>query len=142
MVLVLTATGLWAAPAGEEPGAAAEKEYVTDPSTGKQVAKPEYGGTLTTVMNKRPETHGDSWVSHAHGLISGYVMDKLGQADWAIDRSVLAFTTYFPESVVTGHLAESWENPDPLTYIYKLRDNVFFHDARAARKVSHLPVRN
>ena len=54
--------------------------------------------------------------------------DKLGQADWATDRSILAFTTYFPASVVTGHLAESWENPDPLTYIYKLHDNVLFHD--------------
>ena len=107
---------------------AAEKEYVTDPSTGKQVVKPEYGGTFRAVMNNRPETHGDSWVSHAHGLISGLVTDKLGQADWATDRSILAFTTYFPASVVTGHLAESWENPDPLTYIYKLRDNVFFHD--------------
>ena len=128
VVLVLTATGLWAAPAGEESSAAAEKEYVTDPSTGKQLVKPEYGGTLTTVMNKRPETHGDSWVSHANGLVSGLVTDKLGQADWATDRSTLAFTTYFPANVVTGHLAESWENPDPLTYIYKLRDNVFFHD--------------
>ena len=107
---------------------AAEKEYVTDPSTGKQVVKPEYGGTFTAVMNNRPETHGDSWVSHANGLVSGLVTDKLGQADWATDRSILAFTTYFPASVVTGHLAESWENPDPLTYIYKLRDNVFFHD--------------
>ena len=111
VLVVLTATGLWAAPAEEESGAAAEKEYVTDPSTGKQVLKPEYGGTLVSVMNKRPETHGDSWVSHAHGLISELVMDKLGQADWAIDRSVLSFTTYFPDSVVTGHLAESWENP-------------------------------
>ena len=35
---------------------------------------------------------------------------------------------YFSESILTGHLAESWENPDPLTYIYKIRDNVFFHD--------------
>ena len=128
VVLVLTATGLWAAPAEEESAAAAEKEYVTDPSTGKQVAKPEYGGTLTTVMNNLSLTHGDSWVSHGAGLISGLVTDKLGQADWATDRSALAFTTYFPANVVTGHLAESWENPDPLTYIYKLRDNVFFHD--------------
>ncbi len=112
----------------DDSAAAAEKEYVTDPSTGKQVVAPEYGGTLTYVMNKRPETHGDSWVTHAAGLISAPVTDKLGQADWATDRSILAFTTFFPESVVTGHLAESWENPDPLTYIYKLHDNVFFHD--------------
>ena len=64
----------------DDSAAAAEKQYVTDPSTGKQVVAPEYGGTLVSVMNKRPETHGDSWVSHAHGLISGLVTDKLGQA--------------------------------------------------------------
>ena len=103
-------------------------KYVTDPSTGKVVSAPEYGGTLRTVMNKLSHTHGDSWVSHGAGLISGPTTDKLGQADWATDRSKLAFTTYFPKHVVTGHLAESWENPDPLTYIYKLHDNVFFHD--------------
>ena len=47
-VLVLAATGLWAA--GEEEGstaAAAEKRYVTDPTTGKVVVAPEYGGTIT-----------------------------------------------------------------------------------------------
>ena len=46
-VLVLAATGLWAA--GEEEGStatAADKRYVTDPTTGKVVAAPEYGGTL------------------------------------------------------------------------------------------------
>ena len=47
-VLVLTATGLWAA--GEEEGSTAtvaDKKYVTDPTTGKVVVAPEYGGTLT-----------------------------------------------------------------------------------------------
>ena len=29
---------------------------------------------------------------------------------------------------MTGLLAESWENPDPLTYRYTIHDNVFFHD--------------
>ena len=43
--LVLTVTGLWASPAGEEqPAAAMEKEMVTDPTTGKMVTAPEYGG--------------------------------------------------------------------------------------------------
>ena len=47
LVLVLTATGLWAAGAEESPTAAADKKYVTDPTTGKVVTAPEYGGTLT-----------------------------------------------------------------------------------------------
>ena len=45
--LVLTATGLWATGADEEPAAAMEKEMVMDPTTGKMVTAPVYGGTLT-----------------------------------------------------------------------------------------------
>jgi len=30
-----------------------------------------------------------------------------------------------------GDLAESWENPDPLTYVFHLRPGVTFHDSRA-----------
>ena len=47
MVLAVTATGLWAGGAEEEPAAAADKKYVTDPTTGKVVSAPEYGGTIT-----------------------------------------------------------------------------------------------
>ena len=43
-VLVLTATGLWAAAAEEEPAAAAEKEMVTDPTTGKMVTARSMAG--------------------------------------------------------------------------------------------------
>ena len=50
LVLVLTATGLWAAASEEAPAAAAEKEMVTDPTTGKMVTAPQYGGTLTYSM--------------------------------------------------------------------------------------------
>ena len=130
LAFALVATVTFAGPAGEDDTAAmaAEKEYVTDPSTGKQVLKPAYGGTITAAQRNFPFDHADTWVSHAGGVIGGAALDKLGQADWAVDRSVNKLVTYYPESVVTGHLAESWENPDPLTYIYKLRDNVFFHD--------------
>ena len=53
--LALTATGLWAAGAEEEPAAAADKKYVTDPSTGKVVTAPEYGGTITFAQKEEPE---------------------------------------------------------------------------------------
>ena len=48
LAVVLTATGLWASPAGEqEPAAAMDKEMVMDPATGEMVTAPEYGGTFT-----------------------------------------------------------------------------------------------
>ena len=130
LAFALVATVTFASPAGEDDAVAmaAEKEYVTDPSTGKQVLKPEYGGTLTTVLWAGAPDHGDTWLGHPAGVVVGAALDKLGIADWTTDRSVSQFTTYWPESILRGHLAESWENPDPLTYIYTIRDNVFFHD--------------
>ena len=43
LVLVLSATGLWASPAGEEEPAAA-MEMVMDPSTGEMVTTPRMAG--------------------------------------------------------------------------------------------------
>ena len=54
--LALTATGLWAAAAEEEPAAAMEKEMVMDPTTGTLVTAPEYGGTITYALNQSPPT--------------------------------------------------------------------------------------
>ena len=52
MAFALIATVTFASPAGEDDVAAMapEKEYVTDPSTGTQVLKPQYGGTITYAM--------------------------------------------------------------------------------------------
>ena len=48
--LALTATGLWAGGGTEEaPAAATEKEMVLDPTTGKMVEAPQYGGTITAL---------------------------------------------------------------------------------------------
>ena len=82
LVLALTATGLWAAGADEdEPAAAADKQYVTDPTTGQQLAAPEYGGTLTyvwqnlqTKIDNYPTRHGDP--------VQGGVTEMLSIANW------------------------------------------------------------
>ena len=53
VVLVLTATGLWAAGADEHPAAAAEKEMVLDPTTGEMVERRSRG---TISSNRSKET--------------------------------------------------------------------------------------
>ena len=60
LVLVLTATGLWAAGAEEEPAAAMEKETVFDPATGMTWTAPQYGGTITWPARTFPPST-DNW---------------------------------------------------------------------------------
>ena len=107
---------------------AAQKKYVTDPTTGKVVSAPEYGGTITYVKSIFPANIDPYFVFEAGSFISG-VNEKLCLTDWAIDRDVFAYrTTYTPEFTIRGHLAESWETPDPLTVIVHIRKGVHWHN--------------
>ena len=87
LVLVLTATGLWAAGADEEgSAAAADKKYVTDPTTGKVVTAPEYGGTLTYpyVID---ESNSDPFVTGGRAVfLIGGVNENLARPNWGLAR--------------------------------------------------------
>ena len=131
LVLVLTATGLWAAGGADtEPAAAAEKEMVRDPSTGKMVTAPEYGGTIT-YGRVSWAAHSDvwfisGWASHNIGLVN----EMLGIGDWAIDRNEWDWRLLAdaPLSAWRGALAESWETPDDTTIVFNIRKGVNWHD--------------
>ena len=65
--LMLTATGLWAGGADEEePAAAADKETVFDPASGRTWTAPEYGGTLTWAPRHYP-VNADVWSASGWG---------------------------------------------------------------------------
>ena len=140
--LVFAATGLWASAAEEEePAAAMEKEMVMDPATGKMVTAPEYGGTLTYAWGGRVSDNVDPF---AVGFEAGWLIDgvneKLALGDWALDREVFDWTdNYVPARFLTGNLAESWETPDPLTYVFHIRQGVHYAldpDSEASRLVN------
>jgi len=127
LVLVLTATGLWAAGAEEEaPAAAADKRYVTDPSTGKVVVAPQYGGTMTFAQKEEPPGT-DLVVSGSAGGLDG-VLEKLAWGDWATPRVKWNFQFLNVPANTRGALAESWSQPDPLTYVINVRQGVRWHD--------------
>ena len=127
LACALVATVTFAAGEGEE-AAAAEKEMVLDPSTGEMVTAPEYGDTIRAILNFKPEGI-DPYFRYSAGAFIGLVNEKLGVGDWAIDRSKVGYTTLFlPDEALVGQLAESWERPDPLTAVFKIRDGVFWHD--------------
>ena len=127
--LVLAATGLWAAGEEEQPAAAADKRYVTDPVTGKVFTAPEYGGTLIYVFKSTVEPR-DPWFGSGAGQVMSGVLEKLGTVDWAIDRDAYHFVGGYspPLSALTGALAESWEQPDATTFTFHIRQGVHWHD--------------
>ena len=131
LVLILSATGLWAAGADEEaPAAAADKKYVTDPVTGKVYSAPEYGGTLTMALRTTAKP-GDAWFGSGENQAISGVVEKLGIGNWALDRDIFAFIGGYPPpvSALTGALAESWDiSPDGLTYTFHIRPGVHWHD--------------
>ena len=128
LVLTLTATGLWAAGAEEEPAAAAENKYVTDPSTGKVVTAPEYGGTLTYVWKEEPAGPDVVVSGPWAGVYVDGVSEKLAMGDWATLRDKWDFKFLNVPANTIGALAESWSQHDPLTYIVKVRQGVHWHD--------------
>ena len=133
LVLVVTATGLWAGGGTEEePVAAMEKEMVRDPATGMMVTAPEYGGTLTMSKSGGFPPTTDPYFSGGwagHSLLHG-TLEFLSIADWAIDRDQLDWSSFaVPLSGLRGALAESWDiSEDGLTYTFNIRQGVYFHD--------------
>ena len=106
----------------------AASDMVKDPTTGKMVSAPEYGGTITYALATEPPNP-DTGFYHGHAFAASGVVEKLGSADWAIDRDVYAFrTSYIPAEIIRGQLAESWEIPDPRTYIFHIRQGVHWHN--------------
>ena len=123
LAFILGAT-LWVGPT-----AAAEKKYVTDPSTGKVVTAPEYGGTLTFAL-KEEGAGPDAVVSGFWAIpyVTG-VNEKLVMMDWAAPRDKFDFQFHNPPTNTIGSLAESWDiSEDGLTYTIHIRQGVHWHD--------------
>ena len=124
LALILGLIVLWTGLAA----VAAEKKYVTDPTTGKVVVAPEYGGTFTSVITNDPPSADVWFTQNSNDSVFG-VVERLAIGDWGMDRSVFDFQTQaLPLSNMKGLLAESWEEPDPLTIIFNIRQGVHWHD--------------
>jgi peptide/nickel transport system substrate-binding protein len=49
-------------------------------------------------------------------------------AQFVLKNSLESLTTFDPSGAIVPSLAESWEQRDPLTYVYRIRDGVTFWD--------------
>ena len=129
VVLALSATGLWAAAAGEDDSAATTEREMIRNARGEMQEKPQYGGSINVAVAQVPT----SWdpAEEIPGL--GFpAYERLGMGNWASDRETcLRFVNvWFPpiDCMVAGMLAESWEQPDPETIVFHLRQGVRWHD--------------
>lgn len=101
---------------------------VTD-SMGRLVEKPQYGGTVSFVHT------GPTWEPYSRDslLASGDVIFQgLLVADPKKGPSgtgEYAEGAYIPITMKSGGIAESWEQPDPLTIIYHLRKGIRWGDS-------------
>ena len=104
--------------------------YVTDPTTGKAVSAPQYGGTLTYGRTFGWGPNSDPYSGGGAVLNISGVTEKLGTANWGINRDEWDLKSNFvPVSAVTGRLAESWDiSPDGLTYTFPIRKGVNWHN--------------
>ena len=129
VALCLTATGAWAGGEEETEAAAPEtREMVEDPTTGKMLLAPRYGGSISYAAIGSPPSSDVWFTHHSYNAING-VNENLAVGDWAIDRDVFAFDTdVVPVSAMTGQLAESWTMPDDVTVVFTIRDDVFWRD--------------
>ena len=129
LAFVLVATAAFASPASEgEEAAAAEKEMVRDPATGKMVTAPEYGGTITLGTASEPPNC-DPGQGHPGFGCWMFTLEKLAMGDWALDRQQNALQSpYIPDFAITGQLAESWDWTDPVTLTVRIRSGVHWHD--------------
>jgi len=103
-------------------------KYVTDPTNGKVVTAPEYGGTLTAWGHPgKTQSAMDPYFGWPGATDA--VSETLGIMNWGINRDVWDLKTmHTPDQHLTGLLAESWSQPDPLTYVFKLRKGVRWHN--------------
>ena len=118
--LLLTLT-LMVAAFGVSSTAMAAKQMVIDPGTGKMIAVPQHGGTLTYALASFVN-HTDSFLSHGAGLNVSPVLDRLGISDWAIDREKVAnyAAPYVPFGALRGNLADGRALvADDLAYNYQ-----------------------
>ena len=111
----------------EVPGAT----YVTDPTNGLVYTAPQWGGMLIVGgRGNRQPTDTDQLVGGWNNgwTVSG-VLERLGQADWGIDRRVNPLTNeWLQASEFAPILAESWETPDPNTFVFNIREGATWHN--------------
>jgi peptide/nickel transport system substrate-binding protein len=88
-----------------------------------KLGKPQYGGEFTYRVTS-DLTNFDSYYGGSYPWL-----ESMGMNSWTIDRKVWDFkSNYMPDECFQGVLAESWEQPDPQTFIVHLHKGIRWWD--------------
>jgi len=120
----------------KEEGPAAEEEegpVMVRDAFGKMKEKPEYGGTITFTLDAGSATTILDPVYSTRSVLNAvHTYGRLGTADWSRGpqgTEEFPFTSsYIPDEFLMGDVVESWEIIDLDTIVFKLRDNVYWHN--------------
>ncbi len=103
-------------------------KYVTDPSTGKVMVAPQYGGSVAEAITSDPP-HTDTWWGSDPSQLVNLFLERMGVVDWSIDRDEWDLISWYtPLSVLRGQLAESYDVVSPTEFVFHIRPGVYWHD--------------
>ena len=105
-----------------------EEEVVTEEEVVAPTG-PQYGGTISTDWGQEPTTFDPWWGSGVPtAAAASLVLETLGIVDEVKRDELDHVSGYYPPHLAKGHLAESYEEPDPLTIIFHIRQGVHWHN--------------
>ena len=120
------------APPVEEEVVAAEKEMVRD-ALGRLVEKPKYGGVFIFARSSDPILF-DECLGHPAWAPTTYLTnEELCGVGWTKGPAGTGDDTHLyvqwpPEASRTNILCESWERTEPTTYVFHIRQGIYWHD--------------
>lgn len=136
MALVLASCGP-AAVEEEEEEVVPEEEEVIAPEEEEEEVLPEvekgprYGGQLTFALGSGLQVWGMAQQGSPQDALS-FVYERLGTGDWsrgpAGTNEYSYLYRYTPGEYRIGLLAESWEQPEPYTFVFHLRKGIRWQD--------------
>jgi len=99
----------------------------------KTVERPRYGGVLNLLYPGTSKSMELFQQTEAYsGSIQSYVYERLGTGDWARGPAGTGEYSYYPrytpEHLRIGALVTSWEQTEPLTFVFHIRKGVRFHN--------------
>src|SRR5271157_1606142 len=93
-----------------------------------KLGKPQYGGEMV-IRASRNIVNFDPFLNTMLTSIQTAWMERLHADDWTLNPSIFDYKPlWHPTQYLKGQLAESWEFPNPITFVAHLRKGIHWQD--------------